>query len=450
MTYESLQSAIRNRWQILAAALAIGFVFAVVTILRTHEYNAESAVVMADSTTAQSQNADDAVKFSLQALDLPTLVQSTTLLNRVANDLHFSGDANMLRSHIKAHVALQSNIMPIQFTAVTPDSAMHGANAVADELTKYYRDISTSRYDRLIADLNSQLEERRRSLAQLDMQIAAASAANPYLDAKSGNSSITSEILDLNAKKKALATITQGDIASASVLDNLLSKVAPLAQSELGENDPLLRALREQYAKDDAALTKMRVAYGTTNPGMPELQDLTDKDKRALVAQQKHLKTHSPFASKSYDGILQEKMSADAKVQSDQAQFSAVDQQIQADRFALTNAGSAGVSLSALRRQRDAADAGFVQLSARLTTAISDRAQAASIGSISVVEHATSADASPLSSPKVIFIEMLALALFLGMSVVLLMESNDKRLTSVSRIHTIYQSPVFTTVGSIG
>lgn len=439
--------ALRRRWLIVAIFAGLGLFAAIWLGERSHEYSAESAIVLVTQDANQSNAVNSNAQLTVQSADLPTLAHTSTVLSDVAHRIGYTGDPTHLDSRIRAHITLLSSIMPIDYTSNTAKEAVKGANAVADALTAYYQTISTSRLNKLIADLQSQIKSKNDSLASLNLQIAQVSAANPYLDVRSGASSLNGQIVDLKARKVAAEQSAAGDAAAASVLARLLNDVRPLASTEIAEASPAFRNLRDQYAKDLAQLAHLKTVYPSGYPGLPGLQDETNRDKAQVLALQRNIALTSPITSKSYATVLDEKMQADAKVQSDLAQEQRIAREIDAQTAALTQNSVENVSVAELRRNRDAAEASFTQLAARLTTAQADRAAAASTGAISVIARATTATEKTLSKGREAGAALFVLALAAGFGLIYLLEIFDMRLNSNRRIADAFGTQVFNTIG---
>ena len=278
---------IGRRWYVMAIALILGVAVALVVAKHAKQFIASSAVVLTTQADGQSAapgaTGTTTAELTIQPSDLPILIQSENVLTRVARDIGFGGTAEKLRRQIKAHVGLQADVMPIQFTDSDPEMAVSGANAVADELTRYYREIAMSRFDQLISDLTKQSGAKRAALAKLDASLQRTIASDPDVAAKEP-AVIGTQFATLQGQRDQLAAALKGDAQIAAYDARLTADTVPLAQREIGDDDPSYHAVLAQYAKDSAELNRVRAAYSSSYPGLPELRDQVAREAAQVAA----------------------------------------------------------------------------------------------------------------------------------------------------------------------
>jgi capsular polysaccharide biosynthesis protein len=383
----------------------------------------------------------------MQPSDLPLLIQSENVLSGVAHDMGSGTPTDVLRRQIRAHVGLQNDIMPIEFSAASPEQAVAGANDVADELTRYYRTIATSRFSKLIADLQRQIKDKQKTLARLDAALQRTIAQDPDVAAKEP-AVMSAQFASLQSQRDQLAAAAKGDAEIATYGTRLTAETLPLAHQEIGAADPSYLALRAQHAKDAAELNRIRAAYASTYPGLPELADQVAREAQQVAAAEKRLRRSTPLQSQSYNQALKLQLQAKGQQLADQARIAQIDGQITALRQTVTARMGSSVKAASLRRERESADAALSALQARLAVADADRAVAGSLGSIAVISRAESAQPATWSKPKVVLLGALAAAFWLGLALIALIERFDRRLQSRRQIEGLYGVPMIATVGA--
>lgn len=446
MDLKFFQRAASRQWPIVAVSLVIGLLAAFFIMHRAHSYSAEASVVLADANSTPSQSPSDAAHLSVQVVDLPALAQSTAVLSRVAADMHGTATVDQIRQHLQVRVSQGATIMPIVYRDLDPKTAVAGANAVADELTSFDREIVTSRFDSLISDLRRQVGVRKVQLSSLDNAISEAAIDNPLIDAKVGTEALNARIIDLRTKRDDTIALMRGDQAGATILDKLVQDTRDLARKENGDSDPVYQDLRTQYAKDAAQLARVKATFSGSYPGLAELISQNIQEHQQLSQAQTRVNHISPLSSKSYADSLREKLIADAKVSSDKAQIDAYNAELNANTGNVATMRSANTSLSSLRRERDVANDAYTQLSDRLTKALADRAQAASLGSIAVIDSARTAEQGSFSTARVIGIACFVAALWLGLGIAAVLELIREENSTEKLATDLYDAPVYATV----
>jgi uncharacterized protein involved in exopolysaccharide biosynthesis len=111
-------------------------------------------------------------------------------------------------------------------------------------------------------------------------------------------------------------------------------------------------------------------------------------------------------------------------------------------------AGSRGetVKLATLRREREAAAAAYAALSQRLASTLADRAQAASIGTVVIVDPAVEATPTLLSQPAALALIIGTICVWLAITLALAADAYDTRLHDRGAVERLYGRPVLTTI----
>jgi uncharacterized protein involved in exopolysaccharide biosynthesis len=446
-----LESFLEVMWRqriVVASVLLIGLVCFGFALMRGSKYSA-SSVILAGAESAQQSAVLDPTKNPIESaispMDLPMLLHSSTVMKRVAADVHLTPEhAAKLAGNVKAKPQGEDTI-PITVTDSNPQLAVAEANALAHELQRFEQQIAESRYDLLISDLNTQLASERTQLGQIDQKIAGLTSADPYLSDKEGTAALNTRLVALEAQRDTVQTQLLGDSAAMLKAAERPTLTRDLASKEIVQNDPVFQSLRTQYGKDLANYNLERAGYTSNFAGLAGAQDQVKREAVSLGVATAEV-TKNPGASLSYVTAELDKNKAEATYAGDRAQLQSLNDQIGAMTAQLATSKNANVSLDTLVRDRDAGNQAYAQIADRLALAIADRSQAASVNSIVILDEAASASPTMLSRPAVIFAALLVAFSWLAISLAYLVDQSDGRLRTRTTIEELYGSPVLTNV----
>ncbi len=153
-----------RRWVVLLVILIGLAAGAAAYRLSGPQYRAQSSVMIVSQNSAGRDP-------SANAIDMPALLMSDTVLTRFKARMHLKEPLKALRRRIDASVDINSSLMPIGFRAPSRAEAIKGANALAQELRQFYREISASRYDDLSDYLGKQLAREQQRIDVVDRQL---------------------------------------------------------------------------------------------------------------------------------------------------------------------------------------------------------------------------------------------------------------------------------------
>jgi uncharacterized protein involved in exopolysaccharide biosynthesis len=449
MTIDRITGLLRRQWLVVAIVLAIGVMAYFTLQERMRTFSATASIL---GVAAPSQNAaaldpqKDPTQSAVTPQDLPSLITSSTVVQRVGHDLRLSlNDTMKLAGEVRVRPPA-SNIIQITVTDRNPRRAVAAANAFSTEIQALEREIATSRYGSLIDDIRSQLQNRRDVLAGIDSKLAAVSAQDPYITTDAGTTAINTQLVATLHQRDAIRAAMQGDASAAQFAAARPQLTRALASREIIDKNPTFNSLREQYGKDLAQLNVALAGYTDAFPGLAGQKSQVGREGQMLSDLQTR-ETAQPAKSESYVAALLDKNKADAAYASDRAQLATFDAVI-ADLTQHLNASrSSGLSVAALRRERDAGNEAYARLSDRLATAEADRSQAAAIAPAVVIDRATFASPSLLSQPRVLGTALAVAFLWLALTLAFLVDASDKRLRTRTTIEELYGSPVLTDVG---
>ena len=298
----------------------------------------------------------------------------------------------------------------------------------------------------MIDDLRAQLLGRRKGLQAIDQQVDALTGSDPYLNDTNGTAALSTRLVALESQRDQLQAAMRGDTSAAALIAQRPALTRDLASQEIIKDDPVFQNLRAQYGKDLARLNNERAGYTDKFPGLLGLSNEVKREGTSLAETQTRA-TVNPAKSAAYVSALLDQNKAQASVVNDSAQLAAVEGQIDAMQSHLDASRTATISLASLRRDRDAGNQAYAHLADRLAVAEGDRAQAASINTVVLLDAATSATPTLLSRPPVLATGLGAIFLWFAITLAFVVDGADSRLRTRTTIEELYGSPVFTSVG---
>ena len=433
----------------VGAVLLLGLVVFGVALTKARKYTATASILAVSSSGQDAAVLDpskDPTQSAISLADIPNLLASSTLLARVGRDLHLSkSQTQKLASSIKSKPSFGSDVLLISTTDTDPDRAIAEANAVVRQLQKYEQQIETSRYDLWIEALHAQLQSRRTALAMIDQRIDALTASDPYVNDTTGTEAISTRLVALDALRDQLRATMRGDMAAAALIAQRPALTRDLAAQEIIKDDPVFLSLRAQYGKDLAQRNNEQASYTDKFPGLTGLSNQVTREGNSLATSEAHA-TANRAKSAAYVSAQLDDNKAQASVVGDQAQLGAVERQIGEMESHLGASRPENISIVSLRRERDAGNQAYAQLSNRLAVAEAARAQSASINTIVLLDAAQSAAPTLLSRPPVIATALGAIFLWVAITLAFIADGADSRLRTRTTIEELYGRPVFTSV----
>lgn len=351
--------------------------------------------------------------------DLTTLATSSLVLQHVKQQLGLTDDIAKLKSQIRVQVVVESNVMPITFRSHSAALAVAVPNAVADEVVNAYRGLSTRQYDSLTQQLRSRLADEQAKIRQIDYRYQIAVAGDSFTGNDQSLDALTAHLHDLEGQRdQAYATLTSDASQAAGGAHQLdVSNVRP----QVLEANPEYRTIRDAAATDSAKLSLEKSEYTQNYPGLRGLADQVARENDSLTKAKQRL--------------------LDSQAADDRLQVGVLDRQIGAEQARLVGLSRPGVTADVLRAERDAAEATYQTLSAGLGQAFATEAEAASLGSLVVIDRAV-----PVTPRFGGVTERAVLGLFIVLGFAILcafiIDAADLRLDTINRIEKMYGRPV--------
>jgi len=384
---------------------------------------------------------------TLSSPDIPTLATSTGVLDRVNQRLGLKMPLMQLKTHLTAKApAYKSGIMKIEYADSSADRAALIANGVADELTSYYNQLSTSRYDDDLRALDKELTDQKGRIRSIDGQLKARAGIGSLAggDKTAGSSAI--DQLNALQTQRALANAEMiGDQAQAQAASSDAYTRSESARRDVLAADPLYHALQSQATEAQATLAAAQAQYTSRYPGLPQLRAKVDSLRNDMQREADHAMSSPHAFSPTVAGVVADQRKAQALVAGDQAKVAALDQEI--GRRSHDLGGMAPIALLAL--ERDAAMDEYRSLSAHRGQTLMDRADALSLGSVVVIDRAIPSEALAGVGPRKLIATFALLSLVLALGSAFIAEQLDPRLRRAAHIESLYGKPVVATLGQM-
>jgi len=370
------------------------------------------------------------------------------VLSHVIDRLKVNLSVIQLQKAIKARVGARSSIMEISYRDSSADRAVAVPNAVADELSNYYDEISTQRADNDVRRLDLTLDQTRRRFFEINNRLAAMTAQNTALGSEHAFEALSTRLDDLEAQRGIASATLAGDAAGVGALSPSAPALSKIAHHEILAGDEYFRTLVTGSSKDKAELAFDRAQYTDRLPGLRELQDKVAAE-NALVASQRRRLLHDPdaFSAAQAQATLDARK-AQAIVDGDKSRVAALDSLITGINAKLATLPSASARYAWLRLQRDAAQADYLTLSARRTSAEASRAEALSLGSVVVIDRAVRATTAVVGMGRSSLVAVTAFfVLLIAFGMAFAAEFFDPRLRRADQIENLYGAEVIATLG---
>jgi uncharacterized protein involved in exopolysaccharide biosynthesis len=337
--------------------------------------------------------------------------------------------------------------MAIAFRNQAADRAIAVSNAIADELSRYYDEISTQRYDVNVDRLSAQLSVESQKIRELDQQMSGVLGTNPFVVSDQSINNLTSQLQTLNVQRAEAYATLQGDRAiAASLAPNV--ELSKTARHEILANDPTYNAIRSVAAKDSAELASYRAGYTAAFPGLPGAVERVSTDmsvaNKIAAAALSDPDAFSPSAAATASQRIRQL----AVVAGDEVRLQQIDQLIDTQKSNLHQIPTTGKTYDELRAERDALRTEYTALATRRANAVANRAEASSLGSVVVLDRAIKADTQLAGGRTRAEIVALLLVIACAIGAAFLVESLDPRIRRAEEVEGLYGIPVVAKFGA--
>jgi capsular polysaccharide biosynthesis protein len=381
---------------------------------------------------------------TLQSPDLPSIATSTVVLSRAQKALDLDLTIITLKHRLVAKPpAFKSSILSLMFTDADPERAVLVVNGIADQMAKYFAEVSTARFDSDLHALDVELDKQRGLILSINAKIRAHGDPSVAVLDDRGADTISDRVAALESETALSQAVLSGDRAHLGAFDAGIKGRSSVEKSEILQNDHTYKELQTAVAIASSQYETAKATYTANFPGLSELKTKADRLKQSLDTEKRNALTSPDAFSPAALGFDTERRNALATEQADSAKATDLSNLLRVQRDRL----SALPSLEFLRLQRTAAQADYLSISARRATSLANRADALSLGSVVVVDRAITAEAVTGFSGLKLMALVVLVALALGIASAFVAEALDPRLRRPTQIEDLYGISV---VGSLG
>lgn len=433
----SVSTVLRHRLLVLAvfAVIVVGGIVFVDRMQR--DYVAGANLLVVNGTTR-----DDP---TLSSPDLPSIAASTVVLSRVKQEVGLDLPLIAIKRHLTVKPPpFRSSVLRIEYTDPQPDRAMKVANGVAEELTRYYREISTARFDDDLRALDAELAKEWKQARRLDEQLQRHNAPLALSDKPSDAAS--SQFADLEATRALAVATLVGDRSHLEALRTNGARRAKMLRYDVLRNDPAYHDLEASASASAVQLANVRAQFTAEYPALPALIEKVQSLRTAMNAEaDRALKASNAYSPLVETSRIEERQAA-AVVAADQAKVDAYDGLLAKERAR----NRTMPAVVAFRLQREATQASYLAISARRATALANRADALSLGSVVIVDRAIATEAQVVGLGKNRLLAMMvALAFIVAITSAFLADQLNPRLSRAAQIEELYGRPVVANFGKM-
>lgn len=259
-----------------------------------------------------------------------------------------------------------------------------------------------------------------------------------------GNASASNQLESLKTERQLANAAMEGDKSLLSAITTDAASRLKTLRREVLATDVRYHDLLQAASMSEVQLASDRAVYTSHYPGLPALE----KKVRFLdssVDQEARRVLLSPDASSAaLESLDVEQHKVEATLVADRAKIAAFDNLIASENARL----DALPPIALLQLERSAAQAEYLSISGHRATALANRADALSLGSVSVVDRAIATEVQNGLSHKMLIALLILLSIIVACGSAFLAEALDPRLRRLSQIETLYGHEVIATLGT--
>jgi capsular polysaccharide biosynthesis protein len=383
---------------------------------------------------------------SVSVIDLPSIATSTVVLERVRNSLKLTESLIDLKKRVSAKVLSRSTIMAIGYRDASADRAIAISNTIADELSRYYSELSGLQYDTNVNQLGSELARKSATLSSLQRRLGAISARNPYVVSDKSVDNLTTDLNSLHQQRSLAAAQLAGDVALANTSTG--AGTSKTAKHEILAGDLQFQDLRATAAHDAAQLLTDKASYASDFSGLRGERAKLDSEMASLHRQTLRALSDPDAYSASAAGTRATHARQVAVIAGDTARVKELDGLIAVRQRYLDDYSVNGTRFAEARAERDVTQIEYEAIATRRANALSNRAEASFLGSIVVLDRAIKSDTELAGARLRLIVLAIALLVALAAGAALLAETLDPRLRRAEQVEALYGMPVVADVRS--
>jgi capsular polysaccharide biosynthesis protein len=423
-------------WCVIAVGL--GLMFALRDLVPNTYVGISHVVLVADSGTGRDP--------SVSIVDLPSIATSTVVLERVRNQQKLPVTLIDFKKAVAAEVLGRSSILAVSYHDVSAERAIDVSNALSAELSRYYDEISTERYNVDVDRLSQEMIDETKRIRALNEQLGVVVARNPFVTSDEAINTLSTQISALKQQRATAFAQLQGDQAAVAALaPNANSQ--KIARHEILADNPAYVAVQNVAATDAAQLAAFESGYTKRFPGLTGAAAKVAAD-NAFEDQLASQVVKSPNAFSATDAAnVAQRQRQTAVVTGDRALVQQQDALIAEENASLADFPNSGMKYNQLRAQLDALQNEYTALAQRRANALANRAEASSLGQVVVLDRAIKADTQLAGGRTRAAILALILVFAFAIGSAFLAESLDPRIRRAEEIEELYGMPVVARFG---
>ena len=439
MNIKHFFGVVKRRWLVVACVVAVGL--ALMVVFRDAVPSTFVGVSHVDLVSDGTRDP------SVGIVDLPSIATSTVVLERVRQQLHLPITLIDFKLQTSAAVLGRSSIMAISYRDLSADRAIAVSNALSDELSRYYDEISTSRYNVNVDRLSNELEDQAVKVRAIEEKLGKVVAQNPFVASDAGVNTLTTQLGTLLAARAEGYAQLLGDQAIATSLAPN-EESTKLAHHEILTADPTYNAARTAAATDTAMLSVDQAGYTKEFPGLAGAKAKVQSELAFADAVAAKVLADKNSVSPTEAANASNLAHQNAVVAGDQERVSQLDSLVADEQSKLADYPNSSKNYDQLRAERDALQSEYTALANRRANALANRAEASSLGSVVVLDRAIKADTQLTGSRARTAVIALIFVLALAFGAAFLVESLDPRIRRAAAIEELYGIPVVARFGA--
>ncbi|MBD5654528.1 MAG: hypothetical protein IAI50_05030 [Candidatus Eremiobacteraeota bacterium] len=439
MNFKRISEAVQRHLLLFCGVIAVGL--AALIGLRNFipdDFAAVSHVLLVAENGARDP--------SVSVIDLPSIATSTVVLERVRSSLKLPESLIALKKGVSARVLSRSTIMAIGYRDESAERAIAVSNSIADELSRYYSELSAQQYDVNVNRLSSELAQKSAKLNAIQRRLGTISARNPYVVSDKSVDTLTIDLNSLNQQRSLAAAQLAGDIALANTSTG--AGTSKTAKHEILAGDLQFQSLRATAAHDAAQLLTDQASYASDFSGLRGERAKLASEMASLHRQTQRALSDPDAYSASAAGTRATHTRQVAVIAGDAARVKELDGLIAVRQRYLDDYSVNGTRFAEVRAERDVTQSEYGAIAARRANALSNRAEASLLGSVVVLDRAIKADTQLAGGRLRVIVLAIALLVALAAGTALLAESLDPRLRRAEQVEALYGMPVVANVRS--
>lgn len=441
MTPAQFFGTIQRRFLVVCSIIAVGLgiMFALRNAIPATYAGVSHVVLVAESGARDP---------SVGIVDLPSIATSTVVLERVRQAQNLPISLIDLKTNVSATILGRSSIMSIGARDISAERAIAISNSVAEELSRYYGEISTQSYDANVSRLSDEMRAEASKMRAVNAQMGRVAASDPYVISDKSIDGITTQLASLSDQRAAAAAQLTGDRDLAATTLPNGAALANSARHEILAGDPTYVATRAAFGNDSAQLAGDQATYTKSFPGLPGEVAKISGEAAALKAEAVRAMHDPDSYSPAAAAAAAEHARQMAIVAGDRARLQQIDARLAAVRSQLQALPGAGGTYTQLAQQLSALQTEYNALSTRRANALANRAEASSLGSVVVLDRALKADTQLGGGRTRAAAVFLALLFAMGIGGAFLAEALDPRIRRATEVEELYGIPVVASFGA--